>query len=177
MGFNGLDLSLSPWPIILKLLGLTILPLALGQFSSLALPRGLDKRNLFLRGSEILLFFIVYSAFCDSFQQIEAAQFPWNGICLLIFWMVFFHLLFLGLSYLAGKIFRFSTAEQKTLLFTAPQKTVAVGIPLILAVAAGLKETDQAEAAFFMLPLLLYNNIQWLTAGVLSYLMNREQKS
>lgn len=177
LGLNGFSINFEPWSIMLKLLILTIIPLVLGQFLG-PLIKSWFNQNSYLRASEVLLLFIVYSAFCDSFQQIKHLESPAEQISLLILWMGFFHLAFLGLAYLAGKIFRFPSDQRKTILFTAPQKTVAVGIPLNLAIIASAALPNmQAEAAFYMLPLLIYNNIQWLTAGLLVYLISRSRIS
>jgi solute carrier family 10 (sodium/bile acid cotransporter), member 7 len=171
LGFSGTTLEYSPLPIIIELLYLIAIPLFVGQFIGNRYHHVLrDKWKVipyFSSISKVLLLFIVYSAFCNSVLEAKSAESPWDEILLLIFAMAILHGTYLILSYLIGWItFPHDPTERIAILFTAPQKTIAVGIPLSIALitAAG---TTGIGLGFTMLPLLMYNNIQWLAAGTL----------
>lgn len=172
LGYSGASLNFSPLPIIFELFYLIALPLFVGQFIGNRYHHVLrDEWKVipyFSTISKILLLFIVYSAFCNSALEAKNAESPWDEILLLIIAMAVLHITYLGLSYLTGWItFPHDPKERIAILFTAPQKTIAVGIPLSVALITAAGTTGQG-LGFTMLPLLMYNNIQWLAAGLLT---------
>lgn len=181
LGFSGASLNFSPLPIIIELLYLIAIPLFVGQFISNRYHHVLRDRwkviPYFSTISKVLLLFIVYSAFCNSVKEVQNAESPWDEILLLIVGMGILHATYLMLSYLIGRItFPHDHTERIAILFTAPQKTIAVGIPLSIALITA-SGTTGLGLGFTMLPLLMYNNIQWLAAGALQSLFNTEPES
>lgn len=177
LNFNGYSLHINPWPIVWQLCYLTVIPMVMGQLicpplSSWMHSRGNHCPN-FHHISEALLLFIIYAAFCNSFIESKNLESPWEQASKLTLAMVILHSVFLVISYLAG-LFGFSIAERKAMMFTISQKTVAVGIPLNMAIIASLGlADDEPSLAFYSLPLLVYNNVQWVAAGLLLYFLMR----
>ncbi len=171
MGFSGATLDIHPLSLIFNLSLIVLLPLILGHIAAPFCVHWLNnkERTAYQMISELFLLFIIYSAFCNSILDLYELQFPWEQIVHLAFWMLLFHLSFLFLAYLMGYLFKFPEDQRKTILFTAPQKTVAIGIPLNLAIVS-----SASQAGLYMLPLLIYNNIQWLMAGLLVYLLRKK---
>ncbi len=178
LGFSGVSLDFSPLPIIFELLYLIAIPLFVGQFIGNRYHHILrDEWKVipyFTTISKILLLFIVYSAFCNSALETKSTESPWDEIFLLILAMAILHATYLILSYLLGWItFPKDPKERIAILFTAPQKTIAVGIPLSIALITAAGTTGKG-LGFTMLPLLMYNNIQWLTAGILQSFFHKK---
>ncbi|MEM1283638.1 MAG: bile acid:sodium symporter [Chlamydiota bacterium] len=176
LGISGSSLDFSPLPIITELLYIIAIPLFVGQFIGNRFHHVLRDRwkiiPYFSTISKVLLLFIVYSAFCNSVIETKMAKSPWDEILFLTLAMMILHSIYLILSYLIGWFtFPENHKERIAILFTAPQKTIAVGIPLSIALITSAGTTG-AGLGFTMLPLLLYNNIQWLAAGVLQSLFS-----
>jgi sodium/bile acid cotransporter 7 len=72
-------------------------------------------------------------------------------------------LLLLGAAYGGAKLLRFSREDCIAVLYTAPQKTIAMGVPLISAYFAASPDL----VGIILLPMLLYHPWQLLVSGFL----------
>ena len=72
-----------------------------------------------------------------------------------------FHLYLLAAAYFGGRIIRLGRDSLKSILFTAPQKTVALGVPLISAYFADSPEI----LGVALLPVVFYHSFQLIVAG------------
>lgn len=77
-------------------------------------------------------------------------------------YVVFSHVVLLGLVWLAGRVLRFEDRDLITVIFMAPQKTLALGAPLLSIYFAG-----QDVLGYALLPLIMYHSSQILIAGIL----------
>ncbi|MEC7839019.1 MAG: bile acid:sodium symporter [Chlamydiota bacterium] len=161
-------------PMVTELIVLIVIPMCLGFVTHIKFPLSQKYQKYFTPISKTLLLFIVYSAFCNTIVEAKAIPSPWDEILLLFLGMGILHIWYLFLAWATGKYFFDNKGETLAILFTAPQKTVAVGIPMCIAL---LSETGSMQTlGFTTLPLLLYNNVQWIAAGILShYLSNRKR--
>ncbi len=77
------------------------------------------------------------------------------------------HLLFLLLAYLGSRLLGLDRENMISVLYAAPQKTLAMGVPLLSTYFA----QDPSILAVAMLPLLFYHPWQLLVGGVLRSLI------
>ncbi|MGM0440208.1 MAG: bile acid:sodium symporter family protein [Chlamydiota bacterium] len=163
---NG-EIALHPLGIIQKLIYMVLIPMVIGQTIYRIFKKYLEKHTQQLhRTSSIILIFIIYSVFCDTFLDLKALESPVREISWLIVVLLIYHLIFLMLSYYTSKPFNLKPRDRKALLFTAPQKTLAMGMPLIIAILrTGTFGPLAVELPMFALPLLLYHHIQLIVAG------------
>ncbi len=163
---KGSSISVDQWSIILTFSTLVILPMFFGKLCSYLFSEKVLLLPLF-RISEILLLFIIYTAFCNSFLHINALNIAGKTILALCFVLTVLHVLFIVCTYLMTSVLRFNNKEMKAALFTAPQKTVAIGIPINIALIQMSPELTMADFPSLTLPLLIYYNVQWIAAGVM----------
>jgi sodium/bile acid cotransporter 7 len=152
--------------IILSLLWKMVLPMAVGQllhlkFSSFA--RANKKR--IGRISNILILLIVLLSVAKSagnpdFLQ-NAGNFGWAAL----FLGGSFYLL-LMIAAISARLLGFGDRDMISIAYAAPQKTLAMGVPLVSAYFAG----DPHLLGIALLPLLFYHPWQILNAGVISLL-------
>ncbi|NRA39969.1 MAG: bile acid:sodium symporter [Planctomycetes bacterium] len=83
--------------------------------------------------------------------------------------IIHFVLLFLALGF--SILFRFNGAEKISVMYTAPQKTLAMGIPLLSAYFA----SDPGLLGMAILPLLFYHPWQLFIAGIIKSLPMMER--
>lgn len=158
--------ELSVFPVLRQLCWLVLLPLLLGQ----GLRRiYLDGAKTWARHSRWLtrsvILFIVYTAFAQSVEAGVLGQTSANELLR----VCFFLLLLLGFSgFLIWKTsgwLRLSSTLRVTGFYSASQKSLATGLPLIqsllLATEAG------SEAALVLIPLLLFHPAQLLLGALL----------
>lgn len=174
LGANGLKLDFSPTLVIYELLYLIVIPLILGQVIH-ARWGGLLKEKWQINPhfsfiGQCLLLFIVYSAFCNTFMEARSELLTLNQVLLLLVGMALLQFIYMAGSYLLGWVFYpREKVEQIAIFFTASQKTIAVGIPLSMAFIEATGITGLG-VGFTLLPLLLFNNVQWLVSGTLASL-------
>jgi len=170
---NDTSLDFNAIPIIIELTILIVIPITLGYLAHSKFSIKTEYQFFFTPVSKFLLLFIVYSAFCNTFMEANSISSPWDEILLLLLGMALLHAIYLSLSWGTGKYFFKNKKEAIAILFTAPQKTVAVGIPMCIALLSGTDATD--GLGFTTLPLLLYNSVQWISAGILSAIISKDR--
>jgi len=152
------------WPVILDLIKWLVLPLAVGQ-SLRPLLGGWAQRFKSRLGlvdkSTILL--LVYTSFCDSFQQGV-----WSGrgvgqlvlltvVCVALFAVVMF------LTTTASRGLGFSREDQIAAIFCGSKKTLASGVPM-----AHLIFGAHPGIGLILLPIMIYHPMQLIVCGVLA---------
>jgi solute carrier family 10 (sodium/bile acid cotransporter), member 7 len=156
---------------VVQTIGVTIVvPLAAGQALHLLRPppEPLLRR---LKGTVSVLLlgliwiFVSQSAADERFRE----QLPHMGSPFAFLALSF--LVLTGLSFAAARLLRFSQANVTAVIFTAPQKTLAMGIPLL---SAFFSDSPQLLGTA-LLPLLFYHPWQLLVSGLLSALIHRSQ--
>ncbi|MFA6916664.1 MAG: bile acid:sodium symporter [Parachlamydiales bacterium] len=142
-------------------------PLVLGYFLGLrSFFKGWNIRTV----SQALLLWIIYRCYCKSFSILYGSD--ESGLYPLFFGMLIFHGLGNLISLAIGYFFHFDGDTRMVFLFTIPQKTIVLGLPL----AAALANSGQNQALWLALvmPLLMYNNIQYLVGGTIAWINGRK---
>jgi sodium/bile acid cotransporter 7 len=150
---------------ILLNLGLTVLaPFAAGQGLRLLCARRFASRNRAALGvvSNCLILAIIFFAFGRSARS---GIFHAGALRLLLpfTYLALSHLLLVLASYAGARLIGLSAGDRIAALFVAPQKTIALGLPLLSAYFVASPETLAAA----VLPLLFYHAFQLLVAGLL----------
>lgn len=119
-----------------------------------------------------LLLYIIYVSYCKSFTITSSIQEA--GMVPLFWGMLILHTSATYLAYVLGRIFHFGSDVRTTLLLTVPQKTVVLGIPLIDSLSR-LSGSNEMWLQL-LLPLLFYNNIQYLVGGTIAWVFSRKER-
>mgnify|MGYP000972613561 CR=1 FL=1 len=152
------------WPVIQDLLQWLVLPLAVGQSLRPLLGKWAQAHKArigLVDKSTILL--LVYTSFCDSFQQGV-----WSGrgtgqlllllgVCAVLFVVVL--ACTTGLSRLAG----FNREDRIAAIFCGSKKTLASGVPI-----AHLMFGAHSGIGLILLPIMIYHPLQLIVCGVLA---------
>ena len=159
------SLPLSEVARILVNLGLTILvPFTAGQVIRLLFAREFASKNRAALGvvSNSLILAIIFFAFGKSARS-ELFREGAARLLLPFTYLAFSHLLLVLASYAGARLLRLSAGNRIAAIFVAPQKTIAMGLPLLSAYFAA----NPAMLAPAILPLLFYHPFQLLVAGLL----------
>lgn len=161
---SGRALPLAQLAATLRDLVLQILaPLAAGQILRRFLPGPAAKaRPVLAQVSNALLLGVVYLTFARSAGDPSFLG-HLRGSARLFAYLAGSHLLLVGLAWALARAWRFPRENVISVLFAAPQKTLAMGAPLVTAYFA----RSPGELGLLLLPLLLYHPWQLLVAGFL----------
>jgi sodium/bile acid cotransporter 7 len=147
---------------ILRNLSLQMLiPIACGQILRRFFQEVATKQKKRLSvACNVFILFILFFAFSKTARN---PQFIDNLIAMLgpFGYLAAAHILLLLIAYTGARLFHFSRENTISVLYTAPQKTLAVGVPLISAYFAATPEILGAA----LLPLVFYHAWQLLVAG------------
>jgi len=151
-----------------------LLPILLGQLLRIKLKHWVTKhkKKLGIASNSLILVIVVLvfsrTAADPRFTEL-ARQLGWPAL-----YIALSHLLLVALAILGAKLLRLPDEDQVAAMFMAPQKTLALGAPLLTIYFSG-----QSVAGFALLPLLIYHPLQILVAGILKALplVRRTQKS
>ncbi len=159
----GQSAPVRPLEILIQLSLLVALPFAVGQALHWLLHARVAgwRRRLSLFNSFSILA-VLYFVFSESFRSGTLQSIGADSIVPLAL-LIPAHLAILGLSWGGGRLLRFERRDLIAILFCAPQKTLALGIPLITASLAA--RPDLLGPA--TLPLLVYHPFQLFIAGLL----------
>lgn len=112
--------------------------------------------------SEVILLYIIYAVFCETFHTgVDAG--PEEFVILLVI-LVPLHLALMSLAFYAPQtsLVAFSKPDIVALLFCCTEKTVAMGIPLLTAVYE-----DNENLGIYSVPLLIYHPMQLVIGSLL----------
>jgi len=150
--------------VILDLLRWLVLPLALGQVLRPWLA-GWVRRHKSRIGivDRLTILLLVYTSFCDSFQQ---GVWTGHGVgeVLLVFGVcVGLFALVMAITASVSRALGFSRADRIAAMFCGSKKTLAAGVPMAKVIFAG-----HAGLGLILLPIMLYHQFQLLVCGVLA---------
>ena len=160
---------------VLTSLALTmLLPIAAGQLLRLKVRQAaLKNRRLLGNCSQFLVLCMVMISVARSADNTRAA-FRDGAIVLPVIYIMLSHLVLLAAAWLLSRLLGLNRANRISAVFAAPQKTLAVGVPLLATYFAQSPEV----LGIALLPLLLYHPWQLITAGfVRSAFMRGRQSS
>ena len=139
-----------------------LLPIAVGQFVRRYARDWIDghKKPLSVT-SNIFVLTILHFAFAKTAANPEIVQ-SIDELVLPFLYLAASHIILIGAAFGGAKILKFDRADRVTVLFAAPQKTLAMGVPL-LSTFFGAESVILGPA---LLPLIFYHAWQLLVAGI-----------
>ena len=145
-----------------------VIPLIVGQVCRLLhVPKPQLQLNTV---PPLMLLYIIFCVFSSTFSHgLEA------GLGLALVWTITLalltHLIYVSASWgLSGwSKLRFSNSDRIAIVFCSPQKTMALGIPMVSILFAG-----HPQLALLSLPLVIYHPLQLLISGVLAARLRQE---
>jgi sodium/bile acid cotransporter 7 len=162
IGAGGLEVGLDIGAIVLNLATIVLLPFALGQAGHwISGGRLAGWRKKVGVVNSLCVLSIVYFAFCQTFARPGSGG--GAGVLLPLALLVPVHLAILGLAEAGSRLLRLPRADRIAAIYCAPQKTLALGLPLIAACLAAHPDwIGQAS-----LPVIVYHPLQLFVAGLL----------
>lgn len=157
-------------PVIMDLIRWLVLPLTVGQLVRPWLGSWLIARKSRVSlVDRIIILMLVYTSFCDSFQQgvwsgRDAGQVGLvAGVCLALF------LLVMVLTSTVARLLKFSREDRIAAMFCGSKKTLASGVPMAKLIFAA-----DAGAGMILLPIMIYHQLQLLICGILAQRWGRQ---
>lgn len=140
-----------------------LLPIALGQLARFRIADWAARRGKALGvASNVLILVVVAFAFARTAADPEFARYAPQLLWPLAYLAVA-HLVLVALVVLGARLLRLERADRVTALFVAPQKTLALGAPLLTIFFEG-----QDILGVALLPLVFYHPWQLFVAGVIA---------
>ncbi|MAE61409.1 MAG: hypothetical protein CMJ49_08650 [Planctomycetaceae bacterium] len=163
MGAADTHVDIDALAVFRKLALIVLLPFAVGQLlHHLVGPRVAALRTTYSVVNRVCILTIVYVAFGGVFERDWTAANIQHVIWPLVL-LIPAHFIALALSDLGARLCRFAHPDRIAVLFTAPQKTLALGLPMISTILA-----DKPKLlGVAVLPLIIYHMTQLFVAGFL----------
>lgn len=138
-------------------------PLVVGQICRPFVYKWTDPyKKLFSILSSLIIIFIVYSAFCNSWQNNIWGAHGAGTALTAASGGLFLFVVIKALVYAGIRLFRFNYENSMAALFCAPQKTLATGAPM-----ANLIFASHSGLGIILLPLMFYHISQLFLGGLL----------
>ena len=138
-----------------------LLPILVGQVLRIKVREWIDRRRKRLGiASNMLILLIVFFAVSKAAGNRDFLG-RLAGMPLPILYLAVSHILLVLLAYGGARALRLDRASTASVLYTAPQKTLAVGAPLLTTYFAH----DPATLGLALIPLLFYHPWQLVVAG------------
>jgi len=169
LGMTGISVKVNTWEILSSLGTMVLAPLVVGQIIHIFARdriKGLISIGSLVNRWCILL--IIYFAFGQIFSE-DLKMISFSGMILPLALIIPGHIFFLWIAGFGGRFLGFNEKDRIAILFCAPQKTLAMGLPLIAAVLSGRPELQGIAT----LPVILYHPIQLVVAGILEQRLHR----
>jgi len=159
-------------PILQSLVLTMLLPILLGQYLRRRYAAAADRnRKRLSDDSSALILLIVFITISTT-----AANQGFLGMLLQLAipfsFLAASHLFFIFVLYKGSRLLNFSREDCICAIYVGPQKTIAMGVPLLSVFFASQPEL----LALAVVPLLFYHPFQLFVAGILRSRMNRECK-
>jgi sodium/bile acid cotransporter 7 len=151
-------------PLLLKITGLTLLPFFAGMLLRPWVLRSVEAHRAWVaRISNVVIVFIVYSAFCDSVRHRLWEQHGWSttGAVLLLVVALFFGMSLL--IYLVCRLVRLHREDFIAAYFCSVKKTLAMGVPLAMLIFG-----PRGDLPLILLPIMFYHPLQLFVNGLLA---------
>jgi sodium/bile acid cotransporter 7 len=148
--------------IFLSLAAKVLLPFAVGQLLRLRLHAFAARHRAALSSSSgALILVVVFAAFCKAAGNESLRAHAWQ-LPVPLAYLAGSNVVLMALAYLVARVLRLAPGDVIAVAFTAPQKTIAVGVPLITTYFASQPEV----LGLALLPILFYHPWQLITAGL-----------
>ncbi|HWL07641.1 MAG TPA: bile acid:sodium symporter family protein [Planctomicrobium sp.] len=150
--------------IVLSLFLLLVIPLIAGQMARHWLGDwGNRNKKLINNVDRIIILFLVYTSFCDSFQMGIWTRYGLHAVV----WTVLLSLFLFGLVFflveLICRSLKLSQADRIAVLFCGTKKSLATGIPMSQVMFSG-----NPALGLILLPIMVYHPMQLIICGILA---------
>ena len=158
---------------ILQKLGLImLLPIATGQFFRRWFGKAAEKHKKPLGVvSNVFILIILFLAFSESAGKPEFVE-NLRGMILPYLYLAISFLILNGTASAGAALLGFSREDRITVMFTAPKKTLAMGVPLLSTYFA----SDPDLLGIALLPLIFYHPWQLFVSGILQEVVKKRGK-
>ena len=113
---------------------------------------------------------IVYTSFCESFENRVFSLISWQELFMLLLGLVALFFLVYGIISFVAKILNFNHEDRITALFCGSKKSLVQGAVMSKVLFAGM-----ASAGALLLPILMYHAMQLLIVSGIAQRMSREK--
>ena len=150
--------------VFLQLSVTVIVPLLMGQWLRTCIKDWLERtKPPFGTLSSCTLLLIIYTTFCDTFNQaalgVNGSSLMAMALIILVLQLV---LLFLAFNLSQTPLLHFSAADTVAIMFCSTHKSLTLGIPMLKIIYAGYP-----YLSVISIPLLMYHPTQILLGGLL----------
>jgi sodium/bile acid cotransporter 7 len=159
------------WGLATQLLWQVVLPVGAGLLLNSRLGAVVDRHRAGLRiFDQITILLIVFTAFCESFEEGIFHSFAVADILKLGAEMVGLYLFVFGLIWSIGRLLNFSREENIVAVFCGSKKSLVHG-----SVMASLLFPGTAATGVLLLPLMLYHALQIILASSMAQYLGRQK--
>ncbi len=165
------SLSFDMTAVILKLIVQVLLPVVAGMLMHRYWGAFADtyRKQLGIFDKSVIVL-IVYTSFCESFENQIFSLIGWQELFMLFLGMVALFFLMYGIISFASRLLHFNRADRITALFCGSKKSLVQGAVMSKVLFAGM-----ASAGVLLLPILIYHASQLLIVSSIAQRMNRER--
>ncbi|MDO7875761.1 bile acid:sodium symporter family protein [Hymenobacter sp. ASUV-10] len=158
------------WGLATQLLWQVVLPVGAGLLLNSRLGAVVDRHRAGLRiFDQLTILLIVFTAFCESFEEGIFRSYAVADIVKLGAGMVGLYLLVFGLIWSAGRLLNFSRPDNIVAVFCGSKKSLVHG-----SVMASLLFPSTAATGVLLLPLMLYHALQIILASSMAQYLGRK---
>jgi len=163
LGLTHISIKMNTLEILTSLGMMVLAPLFVGQMIHIyARNRTTKLQGIGSLVNRWCILLIIYFAFGQIFSE-DSKMISFSGMILPLVLIIPGHIFFLWISGFGARLLGFNEKDRIAIFFCAPQKTLAMGLPLIAAVLSNRPELEGLAT----LPVILYHPIQLVIAGFL----------
>ena len=160
------------WMAFEKSFFIIMIPVILSQIVRRFFPRFFDKsrvRNFNTYFSQIGILVIIFASLAANHEQMFGDVLPGLQILKIFLVTAFFHLILLCVSFIVVQVFQLDYPEAKSVLFSGSEKTLSIGVAIII----GFFPYDAGQG---ILMLLFFNVFQLIFDHYLAHRLKRFPK-
>ncbi|ACB77093.1 bile acid:sodium symporter family protein [Opitutus terrae] len=151
-------------PVMLDLTIWLILPLILGQITRPLLGRWAERnKRVINKVDRLTILLLVYTSFCDSFQQGVWSHHGWATLALVLAIAAGLFTLVMAITGGVSRWLGFPREDRIAAMFCGSKKTLASGVPM-----ARLIFGAHPGIGLILLPIMIYHPLQLVICGVLA---------
>ena len=151
-------------PVIIDLVQWLLLPLAVGQLLRGAIGTwAMRHKSRIAVIDRLTILLLVYTSFCDSFQQRLWAQHGTRVVLLVVLLSAGLFALVMLLTSWSARALKFAREDRVAAMFCGSKKTLASGVPM-----AKLIFGAHPAMGMILLPIMIYHPLQLVISGFLA---------
>jgi sodium/bile acid cotransporter 7 len=157
-------------PLLTRILLLTLVPFFAGMALRPAIHTWVDTHKAWVaRLSNLVIVFIVYTAFCDSVEQQIWQRYGAPLTAQVFLGVLLLFALMSALVHVTGQLLRLNREDRIAAYFCSVKKTLAMGVPLAMLIFG-----QRADLSLILLPIMFYHPLQLFANGLLANRWARE---